>query len=225
MRSLDDVRSDFDEIAQLVEPGASGVDLFDHFLLSLVPERAVRVLDVGCGLGRLTWAIAAREREVVGVDLSPRMLERAKMSGQSPQVSFHHGDFVTSDFDGRRFDCIVSAAALHHMEQPAAVVRMIAMLTPGGRLIIHDLRRNDGIVESLRAWVALAGHVMTSLARTGRALPPRRVRKVWARHGARETYLSLTEARALAVQNLPGAAVYSHALWRYTIVWDKPLLT
>jgi SAM-dependent methyltransferase len=152
-----------------------------------------------------------------------RMLQRAGTAGHSPRVSFQHGDFLTCHFDGRRFDCIVSAAALHHMDQPEAVARMSELLRPGGRLIIHDLRRNDSVLESLWAWVALAWHAVVSIVRAGRAFPPRRVRKAWARHGARETYLSQSEARALAARKLPGATVYSHALWRYTIVWDKPI--
>ena len=124
--SVAEVRADFDEIAQLAAAGASGMDRFDQFLLSLVPERAVRVLDVGCGLGRLTWAIAESGREVVGVDLSARMLERASAVGRSLMVSFQHGDFLTCHFDTRRFDCIISAAALHHMDQETAVARMRA---------------------------------------------------------------------------------------------------
>lgn len=220
--SMAEVRADFDEIAQLAEGSASGMDRFDRFLLSLIPEPALTVLDVGCGLGRLTWAIAASGREVVGVDLSPRMLERARAVGRSPKVSFVHGDFLSCHIDAQRFDCIVSAAALHHMEHDTAVGRMVDLLTPGGRLIVHDLRRNTSVAESLRAWGALASHVTITLARSGRAFPPRRVRQVWARHAARERYLSLADARALAERCLPGATVAGHDLWRYTIIWDKP---
>jgi SAM-dependent methyltransferase len=78
MTSTEQVRSDFDEIARLAESGASGRDRYDALLLSLIPATATHVLDVGCGLGRLTWAIATSGRYVVGVDLSPAMVDRAR---------------------------------------------------------------------------------------------------------------------------------------------------
>ena len=222
---LNRVRADFDEIAQAVDSGASGSDRFDGFLASLIPPHARRVLDVGCGLGRLTWAIAAADRRVVGVDLSPRMVERARAAGHSPRVSFLEGDFLDHVFDEASFDCVVSAAALHHMPHDAALSRMTRVLTPGGRLIVHDLRRNTSLTESLRAYGALTYHAFGAVARKERPFPPRRVRRMWARHGGSETYLSIGEARALARQCLPGASVLNHWLWRYTIVWDKPAVS
>jgi ubiquinone/menaquinone biosynthesis C-methylase UbiE len=221
MSSTRQIQADFDEIACLADTGESGSDRYDGFLLSLVPADAAAVLDIGCGLGRLTWAIADGNREVVGVDLSPAMIERARTAGRSHRVSFHQGDFLQMDFGGRSFDCIVSAAALHHMTHDAAISRMVALLRPGGRLIVQDLRRDTSIADGLRAYSALVQSALGRFVRSGRPRPPRRVREVWARHGARETYLSFAEARALADRLLPGSSVVNHWLWRYTIVWDK----
>lgn len=222
MSTTEQVRADFDDIALLSDAGASGTNRYDQFLLSLVPVEAVRVLDVGCGLGRLTWAIATGNREVVGVDLSPAMIERARGAGASKGVSFQLGDFLEIDFGGRTFDCIVSAAALHHMAEEAAIIRMKGLLRTGGRLIVHDLRRDTSMGETLRAYTALAHTAFGRFVRTGRLRSPRRVREAWARHGAKETYWSFQEARALADRLLPGASVVDHWMWRYTIVWDKP---
>jgi ubiquinone/menaquinone biosynthesis C-methylase UbiE len=219
---IEQVRADFDEIAQLAESGASGQSCYDSFLLSLIPAAAARVLDVGCGMGRLTWAIAAGDREVVGVDLSSAMLERARASGKSSRVSFHQGDFLEMDFDGRLFECIVSAAALHHMPDDVALSRMVGLLRPGGRLIVHDLRRDTNLADALRGWSALAHDIFIRLIRTGRLRPPRKVRELWARHGATETYPSLQEMRTLVDRVLPGARLVNHWRWRYTILWDKP---
>jgi hypothetical protein len=60
------------------------------------------------------------------------------------------------------------------------------------------------------------------LLKTGHLWSPRPTREAWQRHCADETYLTLTEARELATRLLPGARVFYHWLWRYTIVWDKP---
>ena len=215
------VRADFDEIARLADSGASGTDRYDRFLLSVVPANAMDVLDVGCGLGRLTSALATRNRDVLGVDLSPAMIERARLTVGRPGVSFLCGDFLQLDFGAQRFDCVVSGAALHHMSQDAGVVRMAGLLRPGGRLIIHDLRRDSGVAEVVRSHVALAQVALGRFVRSGQVRSPRAIREAWERHGATETYLSRPEAKALAKRLLPGAHVYTHWLWRYTIVWDK----
>jgi ubiquinone/menaquinone biosynthesis C-methylase UbiE len=222
LASIEQVRADFDEIARLAGSGASGQSRYDSFLLSLIPTAATRVLDVGCGMGRLTWAVARGDRDVVGVDLSAAMIERARASGASGRVSFHQDNFLEMNFDGPLFDCIVSAAALHHMPDDVALSRMAGLLRPGGRLIVHDLRRDVSLADALRGWGALAHDVCIRLIRTGRPRPPRQVRALWARHGAGETYRSLEEMRALADRVLPDARLVNHWMWRYTIVWDKP---
>jgi ubiquinone/menaquinone biosynthesis C-methylase UbiE len=222
LASIEQVRADFDEIARLAGSGTSGQSRYDAFLLSLIPTAATRVLDVGCGMGRLTWATARGDRDVVGVDLSAAMIERARASGASGRVSFRQDNFLAMDFDGRLFDCIVSAAALHHMADDVALSRMAGLLRPGGRLIVHDLRRDTNLADALRGWSALAHDTCIRLIRTGRPGPPRKVREVWARHGATETYRSLHEVRTLVDRVLPGARLVNHWRWRYTIVWDKP---
>jgi 2-polyprenyl-3-methyl-5-hydroxy-6-metoxy-1,4-benzoquinol methylase len=62
-------QADFDEIALLTDSGRR--DRYDALLLSLIPDHAVRVLDIGCGLGGLTLAMARENREVVGIDPDP----------------------------------------------------------------------------------------------------------------------------------------------------------
>jgi ubiquinone/menaquinone biosynthesis C-methylase UbiE len=106
MSSTEQVKADFDEIACLVDPDESGTDRYDAFLLSLIPAGARRVLDIGCGLGRLTRRIAVGNREVLGVDLSPAMIEWARLTCESDRISFLEGDFLDLDFGGRVFDCV-----------------------------------------------------------------------------------------------------------------------
>ena len=215
------VRNDFDEIARLVGEGASGRERYDSFLLSQVPAEAVDVLEVGCGLGRLTAELAEGNRHVVGMDVSPEMIERARQGAGGRRVSFVCGDFLKHDFGAQTFDCVISAATLHHMREDVAVARMAALLRPGGRLVVHDLRRDTGVLDHFRTYVAFSQAAFGRLIRTGRARQSRAVREAWERHGAGETYLTLQEARALAARLLPGARVTNHWLCRYTIVWDK----
>lgn len=219
----DQVRADFDEIARLDSPGGSGDDYYDDFILSLVPSHAHTVLDAGCGTGRLTIALATPGRCVIGLDLSPEMIRRGEAAApDGHNISFIRGDLVEHDFGAERFDCIVSAAMLHHLPAEHAIRRMTELLLPGGRLIIHDLRSDDGVVDRLRSAAALAGVSLLRFVRTGRFRSPRRVRQAWARHGARESYPTFNHARNTARLLLPGASIFYHWLWRYTIVWDRP---
>ena len=222
-RNTNKVREDFDEIARLADHHEIGVERYDSFLMSLVPRDAVSVLEVGCGLGRLSVKIAGETREVLGIDLSPEMISRARQkAADARQVSFLCGDFLHHDFGLRRFDCIVSSATLHHLPEDVAVPRMVTWLRPGGRLIIHDMRSDSRMLEGLRSFAALAHDAAWRMIRTGWPLHTRAVRAAWLRHGADETYLTLAEAQTLAKRLLPGSRVCSHWLWRYTVVWDKP---
>jgi 2-polyprenyl-3-methyl-5-hydroxy-6-metoxy-1,4-benzoquinol methylase len=217
------IRGDFDEIARLTDGRESGGDRYDAFLASLVPAGATELLEIGCGLGRLTRALASGGRTVTGMDLSPEMIARARgQSANAQNVTFLYGDFLEHDFGSQRFDFIVSAATLHHVPEDVAVPRMAALLLPGGRLVIHDLRNNSGLLDHARSLVAWTEVAAARLMRTGSARMPRDVREAWARHGAGEKYLTIREAQALAHRLLPDARVFHHWLWRYTIVWDKP---
>ena len=213
------VRADFDQIASFGD--GSGVDRYNAFLVSLVPAGAVDVLDVGCGMGKLAAAIAGDRRRVVGLDLSPAMIARARQACASTRAQFACGDFSEHDFADARFDCVVTAAALHHMPSEATIRRMQNLLRPGGRLIIHDVRRDDGPADAIRAHWALCHHCLLRLMRTGRPRTPKHVRAAWDHHCKDEHYLSWREASSLAGSLLPGAQVFYHWMWRYTIVWDS----
>lgn len=220
------VRMDFDEIARLSGPHDEGADRYDSFLLSEIPADATSVLDVGCGLGRLTARLVEPNRRVLGIDVSPEMITRAQQKyGRAENILFVCDDFLAHDFGSARFACIVTAAALHHVRMDLAIPRLIELTQSGGRLIVHDVRADDGLSDWSRSHAALAQAAFARTLRTGWPLSPRSLRQAWKRHCAEETYLTATEARALADKLLPGARVYNHWLWRYTIVWDKPSLT
>lgn len=214
------VREDFDEIARLSGMHGGGDDRYDEFLCKLVPGHARTVLDVGCGFGRLAAKLAAPNRSVTGVDLSPEMVARARrLEDLAGGLVFRCGNFLEMELPQSGFDCVISAAALHHMPVEAAVERMIQLLRPGGTLVIHDLRSGSGVLD--RACSAVAGIVncVERFIREGRFFEERALREAWARHGARETYLSMSQVQALANRLLPSAAVYRHWFWKYSIVW------
>jgi 2-polyprenyl-3-methyl-5-hydroxy-6-metoxy-1,4-benzoquinol methylase len=214
------VQYDFDELAHL-SGGDSGSDRYDSLLLKLIPAEVKSILEIGCGTGRFTRRLATNGRRVTAVDLSPEMIARARQMISSLSISFFCGDFLEDDFGSQKFDCVISAATLHHMSAYTAVRRMKKLVAPGGMLIIHDLRSDDGVVDAARSYTAFAYDSCRRFLRTGRFRQPRAVREFWERHAAGETYLTVKEVRELTDRLLPGARVIDHWLWRYTIVWKK----
>ena len=122
----------------------------------LAPRPGERILDLGCGTGPLTKRIADAGADVLGVDASPAMVERARAN--YPGMRFEVADATTMAFD-RPFDAIFSNAALHWVRPPeAAVVRMFAALRPGGRLVLE--MGGQGNVAGVLDAAAEAGYVI-----------------------------------------------------------------
>jgi trans-aconitate 2-methyltransferase len=106
--------------------GASLVEL-------LAPQPSERVLDLGCGTGRLTKEIADRGAAVTGLDASAEMIAEARRL--YPAIRFDVGDARTF-MVAEPFDAVFSNAVLHWIRPPEAAVRQIAAaLRPGGRFV------------------------------------------------------------------------------------------
>jgi SAM-dependent methyltransferase len=94
-----------------------------------------RVLDLGCGLGY--FAREARERgasQVIGVDLSERMLDEARRRTADTGIVYVRDSLETFSSEPAAFDLVVSSLALHYIADYAGLVRCIATwLAPGGR--------------------------------------------------------------------------------------------
>lgn len=99
----------------------------------LSPKAGERILDLGCGTGRLTAEIAATGADVVGIDQSPEMISEAR--AQFRDLHFEVGDARHLPFE-RQFDAVFSNAVLHWIIEPELVVRGVAKaLAPGGRFV------------------------------------------------------------------------------------------
>ena len=101
-------------------------------------EGSERVLDIGCGSGRLTAEIADRvpAGRVVGVDPSAAMVEKASawLRDRAPQTTVVRADAVALPFR-RAFDAVFSGATFHWIHDHAALFRsIVTALRPGGRL-------------------------------------------------------------------------------------------
>jgi SAM-dependent methyltransferase len=90
-----------------------------------------RVLDVGCGQGHLTKALAERGLDIVGIDANPKAAEVAGSSGLVRQMLAEH-----LEFEDASFDYIVSVHAIEHMPSlTEALAEMTRVLRPGGEMV------------------------------------------------------------------------------------------
>ncbi|HYA99880.1 MAG TPA: methyltransferase domain-containing protein [Ktedonobacteraceae bacterium] len=99
----------------------------------LQPQPGELILDLGCGTGHLTHAIAESGAHVIGIDGSASMIARAQNT--YPQLEFHVKDARDFSF-ASPFDAIFSNATLHWIPEADQVVRcVVASLNPGGRFV------------------------------------------------------------------------------------------
>jgi len=107
-----------------------------------------RVLEVGCGPGRLSIRLARQHGlDVTGLDLDPAMIGRARANAAHPGnggdrwPSFLIGDVAALAFPDGSFDLVVSTLSMHHWADPAAGLAEIGrVLRPGGRALVWDFR-------------------------------------------------------------------------------------
>lgn len=125
-------------------------------LIELVPEDPqTRWLDVACGPGVISRAMADRVGSVSGVDLTPAMIEEAERRAREEgvgNVGFVLGDATALACADASFDGAITRLSLHHIPAPARVVaEMARAVRPGGWIAVSDLAADrDGEAAAWR---------------------------------------------------------------------------
>jgi SAM-dependent methyltransferase len=99
-----------------------------------------RILDAGCGNGRYSRFLmrhADADARIIGFDLSPKMLTRARKRLESDRVSHAVADLTRLPFGDGEFDAVVCGWVLEHLPNPRPGLRELArVLCPGGKMLL-----------------------------------------------------------------------------------------
>ena len=137
-------------------------DMSDPVVALLAPSPGERILDVGCGDGRLTERLSKMGVAIVGVDASPAMVESARKRGLDARLM----PAEELAFDSE-FDAVFSNAALHWVLEPQkAVAGVYRALKPGGRFAAEFGGAGNvaQVCATLSAALARRGHDFAALS-------------------------------------------------------------
>lgn len=156
-------------------------DIERNKFINLIPKGA-KILDAGCGPGRDCYYFAKHGLNIIGVDLSEKLLEIAKK--RVPQATFIKQDLRKLDFPEQSFDGVWVCASLHHLNRNDAsrvLGKFFQLLKPNGVLFIsvkegtgeEDVRESlsSGLprhyvyykLEELKKLLEKAGFVVTEI--------------------------------------------------------------
>jgi ubiquinone/menaquinone biosynthesis C-methylase UbiE len=199
------------------ESAQSVLTSLEAHILPLVPglrerlAQGLRVLDAGCGSGRVVNHLAAAfpRSRFVGIDLSPEAIAFAR--GEAAERRLGNVEFVARDLSGfdetapaESFDLVTTFDAVHDQAQPLRVLRGIfRALAPGGVYLMQDIRSSSHVHENVGhplgtfLYTASCMHCMTvSLAQGGEGLGA-----MWGEQKTRE-YLGRAGFRSVEVKTL-----------------------
>ncbi len=121
----------------------------DHtveFLERVLPRAKLRILEVGCGGGDVARRLGRIGHEVIGIDVSPDAVRRARTLGVDARVS----DLVA--FAADPFDVVLFTRSLHPIERlSTALHRASTLLRPGGLLVAEEIDV-DAMDRSTAVW-------------------------------------------------------------------------
>jgi SAM-dependent methyltransferase len=119
-----------------------------------LPRRADQALDIGCGAGLSTAALAPLARHVTGLEPVPAMLAHRRTV--APNASFVIGQAERLPFAAGSFDLVTAAGSLNYADLPSALAEIARVLTSDGTFLLYDFSvgRRSVSGEELADWFA-----------------------------------------------------------------------
>lgn len=174
-QSYDSIANNYDE---LYEGSLAPAQNIVNYLEALTQGRGGRYLEVGVGTGRVALPLAARPNlHVYGLDPSAEMLGRLAAKDVQAAVHCQQGDVLSCQWDGNAFDvCYLVNNVIYHALSEAELEnwfrRLVAMLAPGGHIVIENFVEEppqgstlklDGIINGVVYLKATQNHPVTGV--------------------------------------------------------------
>lgn len=168
--------------------------------------RDAAMLDVGCGAGLLSEALAARGARVTAIDLAPELIEVAKLhlleSGLAVEYLLTPVEALAGARAGQ-FDSVTCMELLEHVPDPAAIIAACAQaLRPGGQLFVSTLNRTPAAF----ALAVVGAEYITGLVPRGTHHYAQFIRPAELAAWVRDAGMELTDVSGLYFNPLAGSA-------------------
>jgi len=158
------------------------------------PRPGMRALDLATGTGDIAFALAAAGADVIGLDVTRRMIELARAKASPPAPRFLVGDMLALPFAAQSFDVITTGYGLRNVpDLTTAIDEMRRVLKPGGRVLSLDFDRPQQplIRTAYLVYLSIVGGAVG-----------------WVLHRDPDTYRYIPES----IRNYPGAAAVAGML-------------
>jgi SAM-dependent methyltransferase len=146
-----------DNVARYLSPAANTPHSLEYAFHLLGDSRGKLVLDYGCGGGENSLLLAARGADVIGVDISPDLVDvaRRRMSINNQKAEFLVGSAYDTGLSDNSVDIVFAIAILHHLDLALARKEIMRVLRPGGVAIIQEPVRDSRTLKLIRTYVSI----------------------------------------------------------------------
>ncbi|MFC3127000.1 class I SAM-dependent methyltransferase [Pseudoroseomonas globiformis] len=137
--------------------GLAGAPEWPTIQAMLPDVTGLRIVDLGCGFGWFSrWAAGKGAADILGLDLSEKMLARARAETSDARIRYERADLETLALPEQRFDLAYSALAFHYIaDLPRLFATLHGALVPGGHLVF-TMEHPVFMAPSHPAWMAAA---------------------------------------------------------------------
>nr|MCU0392868.1 class I SAM-dependent methyltransferase [Thermoflexibacter sp.] len=148
--------SDFDQLSNFED-----TDLWNHnnhyfeFLKSKICQNWKSALEVGCGIGNFCAILYPLFENVIGLDISPDTIKKAKKCSDFKNVQYEIGDYLQIKYPENSFYLIVSIATVHHFSLLNFLRKAKSEIKSGGQVVILDLYRPKTFKDRLTEILAV----------------------------------------------------------------------
>lgn len=153
-KETEDLRIKQDIIERYQNPPADTFYSLEYAYHLLGDVRGKTVLDYGCGLGDNSVLVAAHGAKVIGVDISPELIELAEKRLQQHNMAdladFRVGSAHELPLEDESVDVVFGMAILHHLDLKLASDEVFRVLKKGGRAIFLEPVRNSKFIKFVR---------------------------------------------------------------------------